>query len=66
LNLGASLGSSLGIATMEAVLLTAAASAADPGAGAYSAAFLFGAGSSVLGLVAARNLSPAPSGRATR
>jgi EmrB/QacA subfamily drug resistance transporter len=58
LNLGASLGSALGIATMQAVLLTVAASGAHPGAGAYSAAFLFGAGASVLGLVAAVNLGP--------
>ena len=56
LNLGASLGSALGIATMQAVLLTVAASANHPGAGAYSAAFLFGAGASAIGLVAALNL----------
>jgi MFS family permease len=66
LNLGASLGSSLGIATMQAVLLTVAASAANPGAGAYSAAFLFGAGASAVGLVAALNLGPADARAPTR
>lgn len=63
LNMGASIGASLGIATMQAVLLGFAATAATPGAGAYSAAFLFGAGMSAIGLFAALNL---PSNPATR
>ena len=56
LNMGASMGASLGIATMQAVLIGFAVTAADPGAGAYSAAFLFGAGVSAVGLFAALNL----------
>jgi len=54
------MGASLGIATMQAVLIGFAATAADPGAGAYSAAFLFGAGVSAVGLLAALNLGSEP------
>lgn len=57
LNMGASIGSSLGIASMQAVLLAAAGNG-EPGAGAYSAAFLFGAVMSAFGLFAAWGLGP--------
>jgi len=63
LNMGASIGASLGIATMQAVLIGFAATAAAPGAGAYSAAFLFGAGMSAIGLLAALNLPANPATR---
>jgi EmrB/QacA subfamily drug resistance transporter len=58
LNMGASVGSATGIATMSAVL-TSASGSADPGAGAFSAAFVFGAVMSAIGLVAAGNLGKA-------
>jgi MFS family permease len=58
LNMGASIGSSLGIATMQAVLAGVAAHPANPGIDAFRASYLFGAGASVLGLVAAANLGP--------
>ena len=60
LNMGASIGASLGIATMQAVLIGFAVTAAEPGAGAYTASFLFGAVVSSIGLLAALNLSPQP------
>jgi hypothetical protein len=56
--MGASIGSSLGIATMQAVLAGVAAHPANPGIDAFRASYLFGAGASVLGLVAAANLGP--------
>jgi EmrB/QacA subfamily drug resistance transporter len=56
LNMGASIGSSMGIATMSAVLSGAAGSTASPGSGAFAAAFLFGGVMSVIGLFAAWNL----------
>ena len=65
LNMGASMGASLGIATMQAVLAGFAVTAAAPGAGAYSAAFLFGAGMSAVGLLAALNLPTRPVRRRT-
>jgi MFS family permease len=55
-NLGASFGSSMGIATMQAVLVTTAASANAPGMHAYSMAFLAGAIATGLGVVATLNL----------
>jgi len=55
-NLGASFGSSMGIATMQTVLVATAASAAAPGMHAYSMAFLAGAVATGLGLVATLNL----------
>jgi EmrB/QacA subfamily drug resistance transporter len=63
LNMGASIGSSMGIATMSAVLSGAAATSVDPGAGAFSAAFVFGGVMSAIGLVAAANLSRDTPGR---
>lgn len=57
-NLGASFGSSMGIATMQAVLVATAATAGDPGMHAYSMAFLTGAAATVLGVVATANLAP--------
>ena len=56
LNMGASIGSSMGIATMSAVLAGAAVSTNHPGAGAFAAAFLFGAALSAVGLFAAAQL----------
>jgi len=69
-NLGASFGSSMGIATMQAVLVAAAVSTNAPGMHAYSMAFLAGALATSLGLVATLGLE-APRrrrrfGRATR
>jgi DHA2 family methylenomycin A resistance protein-like MFS transporter len=55
-NLGASFGSSMGIATMQAVLVATAASAGSPGMHAYSMAFLVGAAATALGVVATLNL----------
>ena len=59
LNMGASIGSSMGIATMSAVLSGAAATTARPGSGAFSTAFVVGGALCVIGLVAAWNLRPA-------
>jgi EmrB/QacA subfamily drug resistance transporter len=64
LNMGASIGSSMGIATMSAVLAGAAATGNHPGSGAFSAAFLFGAAVCAIGLFAAANLARAPVRRA--
>ena len=55
-NLGASFGSSMGIAVMQAVLVATAASAEAPGMHAYSMAFLAGAVATVIGMVATLNL----------
>lgn len=55
-NLGASFGSSMGIAVMQAVLVGTAASADAPGMHAYSMAFLAGAVATAVGLVATWNL----------
>jgi len=55
-NLGASFGSSMGIATMQAVLIATAASTNAPGMHAYSMAFLAGAVATGLGMVATLNL----------
>ena len=55
-NLGASFGSSMGTATMQAVLGATAASAGSPGMHAYSMAFLAGAVATGLGIVATLNL----------
>ncbi|MGQ0805425.1 MAG: DHA2 family efflux MFS transporter permease subunit [Actinomycetota bacterium] len=66
LNMGASIGSAMGIATMSAVLSTAAATSAHPGSGAFSAAFLFGAGLSAVGLFAALNLGRDTGGATAR
>jgi MFS family permease len=57
LNMGASIGSSIGIATMQTVLLAVAVDPSSPGAGAYHAAFLFGAVVSALGVISALNLA---------
>src|SRR5680860_1587709 len=65
LNMGASIGSSMGIATMSAVLSGAAATSNHPGAGAFSAAFLFGGAICAFGLFGALNLSREPSGPRT-
>jgi EmrB/QacA subfamily drug resistance transporter len=65
LNMGASIGSSMGIATMSAVLSGVAATSNHPGAGAFSAAFLFGGAVCAFGLLGALNLSRDPSGRRT-
>jgi len=65
LNMGASIGSSMGIATMQTVLITVAADPSNPGAGAYHAAFLFGAAMSAIGLFAAFNLSSVGTRRGT-
>jgi MFS family permease len=64
LNMGASIGASMGIATMSAVLSGVATSPNHPGAGAFSAAFVFGGAVSLLGLFAAANLARAPVQRA--
>jgi EmrB/QacA subfamily drug resistance transporter len=66
LNMGASIGSSMGIATMSAVLSGVAATSAHPGAGAYSTAFLFGAALSAIGLFAALNLGRDTGGATAR
>lgn len=63
LSMGASIGASLGIVSMQAVLIANAATADLPGAGAYRASFLFGAAISALGVLAALNLSPEPTRR---
>jgi MFS family permease len=55
-NLGASFGSSMGIATMQAVLVATAASADAPDMHAYSMAFLAGAVATAIGVVATLNL----------
>lgn len=55
-NLGASFGSSMGIAVMQAVLVATAASAEAPGMHAYSMAFLAGAAATAIGMVATLNL----------
>lgn len=55
-NLGASFGSSMGIATMQAVLVATAASASAPGMHAYSMAFLAGGVATAMGVVATLNL----------
>lgn len=55
-NLGASFGSSMGIAVMQAVLVATAASAHAPGMHAYSMAFVAGAVATGVGLVATVNL----------
>lgn len=55
-NLGASFGSSMGIATMQAVLVATAASAGAPGMHAYSMAFVAGAVATGIGIVATLNL----------
>jgi EmrB/QacA subfamily drug resistance transporter len=55
-NFGASFGSSMGIATMQAVLVATAASAEAPGMDAYSKAFLAGAVATAIGVVATLNL----------
>jgi EmrB/QacA subfamily drug resistance transporter len=55
LNMGASVGSSMGIAAMQAVVSIVAGSG-TPGMDAYSAAFVFGAVACGLGLVAASQL----------
>jgi EmrB/QacA subfamily drug resistance transporter len=56
LNMGASIGSSVGIATMSAVLSSLAVSSKNPGSGAFTAAFVFGGVMSAFGLIAAWNL----------
>ncbi|HEX6312093.1 MAG TPA: DHA2 family efflux MFS transporter permease subunit [Acidimicrobiia bacterium] len=67
LNMGASIGASMGIATMSAVLSGAAATGDHPGAGAFSAAFVFGSVVCAVGLLAAANLDRRPAKRpATR
>jgi len=66
LNMGASIGSSMGIATMSAVLAGTAATSAHPGAGAFSAAFLFGAALSAIGLFAAAQLGRDTGGATAR
>ncbi|MFA5885715.1 MAG: MFS transporter [Acidimicrobiia bacterium] len=55
-NLGSSFGSSMGIATMQAVLVATAASASAPGMHAFSMAFLAGAIATGFGLLATLNL----------
>jgi len=55
-NLGASFGSSMGIAVMQAVLVATAASTEAPGMHAYSMAFLAGGVATVIGMVATLNL----------
>lgn len=57
-NLGASFGSSMGIATMQAVLVATATGGSDPGMHSYSMAFLTGALATALGVVATLNLAP--------
>jgi MFS family permease len=57
LNMGASIGSSMGIATMQAVLTATAVTSASPGADAFSYAFLFGGAVSLVGLFGAWSLS---------
>lgn len=59
LNMGSSIGASIGIASMQAVLITVAVDPSNPGAGAYHAAFFFGAIMSAIGLLAAFNLPSA-------
>lgn len=59
LNMGASIGSSIGIAGMQAVLVATAATAANPGMSAYAASFRFGALASAIGIIAAWNLGTA-------
>lgn len=59
-NLGATLGSSMGIAVMQAVLVATAATHEAPGMAAYSAAFWTGAVATVLGVVATWNLVEVP------
>jgi MFS family permease len=66
LNMGASIGSAMGIATMSAVLSTVAATSEHPGAGAFSAAFLFGAALSAVGLFGAANLGRDTGGATAR
>lgn len=67
LNMGASIGASMGIATMSAVLASLAATADHPSAGAFSAAFLFGGVVCAFGLFGALNFARAPmTRRATR
>lgn len=56
LNMGASVGSSMGIATMQAVVSLSAGSRAVPEMGDYAAAFSFGAIACLLGLAAAAML----------
>jgi len=56
LNMGASIGSSIGIAGMQAVLVATAVTAANPGMGAYAASFRFGAVASAIGIVTACGL----------
>jgi DHA2 family methylenomycin A resistance protein-like MFS transporter len=63
LNMGASIGSSMGIAVMQAVVTIVATGGGVPGADAYSAAFVVGAVASAAGVVAAAFL-PARPGRA--
>jgi EmrB/QacA subfamily drug resistance transporter len=53
LNMGASVGSSMGIATMQAVVSLSAGARATPEMADYAAAFSFGAVACALGLVAA-------------
>jgi EmrB/QacA subfamily drug resistance transporter len=66
LNLGASIGSAMGIATMSAVLSTFAVTAEHPGSGAFSGAFMFGAGLSAVGLFAALQLGRDTGGATAR
>jgi DHA2 family methylenomycin A resistance protein-like MFS transporter len=65
-NFGASFGSSMGIAAMQAVLVATAASASATGMSAYSAAFLAGAIATAFGVVATLNLTVAGSPRTVR
>ena len=63
-NLGASFGSSVGIATMQAVLLTVAVSPDAPGMHAFTVAFEAGAIAALVGIVS--TLALGASNRATR
>jgi EmrB/QacA subfamily drug resistance transporter len=65
LNMGASIGSSMGIAVMSAVLSGVAVTSQHPGSGAFAAAFLVGGAICAFGLFGAANLSRDPSGPRT-